>query len=420
MKDILRIFEFEFLKEVKTKSYIITTLVLAALVIGTSFVIGLVVSSEMKNEEEKSRTVGIIKGPMEEEEIKKIFPDYALYGTDEEVNQAIEDEDIEYGLAFNSLDDVRVLVKRSGTDALSGAYIKPIKDYILDQRLADYDLSQAKIDEIYDGIEIKQDVVAIKEVNAMAIVGGFVSIILIYMMVLGSGQTVASAIAMEKQDRTMEILLSSTRPSALIHGKVFASLATAFIQIIVIGIAGAIGVFINMDKLIRGLGQAGPQGPGPAMDPGSISQLFENLNINFDPKILLLSLAFFITGYFLYVYIFAALGASVSKMEDLGVAIMPITMLTVVIYIASIMALQNPDGKIMEVLSFVPFSSVFIASIRYVLSDMSLAMLGLSYLILLVTTLIFVKLSVRLYRMTSLNYGNTTLRSQIKALFAKG
>lgn len=420
MKDIFRVFKFEFLKEVKSKSFIISTIFFAVLIIGLSVFMRFMISSELEDEAAKSKTIGIIAEDQIQTDLDLMFDDYIIYGSEEEIRKAIDEELIEYGLVFNEIDDVKVIVYRADTDMLTGGYTNPIKDYLLDQELAKSNLSLASIDQMRKDIEVKQTVEAIQETNFLAMGGAFLSIIVIYIMVLGSGQSVASAITSEKADRTMEILLTSTSPKALIHGKVLASLVTSLIQLLTMGLASLVAVLINMDAFLTNIKDSVPTDvPTDQVDLESAGAMLKGLNLDFDPSILILTFLFFITGYFLYVYIYAALGASVSKTEDLAMAVMPITMVTIAIYVASFTALGNPDGQVMTVLSYIPFSSVFVAVIRYSLSDMTLVQLGLSYIILLITTIVFVKLSVKLYRMTSLNYGNTSFKSQIKALFSK-
>lgn len=418
MKDILNIFKFEFLKEIKTKAYIATTIILAAVIIGISLFMRFVITSEIRDAEESPTAIGIVSNDISEEEIGDIYSDYKIYSSEEELKSAIQEDEIEYGLVLNSIDDVKIIVDRLSPSGMGGAYVEPLKEYILDQELAKSNLSLAKIDQMYDDIEISQEIEALQETNFLAIAMSFLAIILIYILVLGSGQSVAAAITNEKVDRTMEILLSSTSASSLIHGKVLASLASSMIQLFVMIIASIVGFIINIDLMVAEAmpevaGQVGDMSTDQAMD------MVADMNMVLDPSILILSFLFFITGYFLYVYIFAALGASASKTEDLATSVMPISMITLVIYFASLMALGNPDGTLMAALSYIPFSSVFIAVIRFVLTDMTRLELFISYLILLATTLVFVKLSVKLYRMTSLNYGNTSLKSQIKALFTR-
>ena len=155
------------------------------------------------------------------------------------------------------------------------------------------------------------------------------------------------------------------------------------------------------------------------IDPQYIATALQGADFNISPMVFVSALIFFITGYILYVYIYAALGATANRVEDLNTALTPVMVIVIAVYFATYMSMSNPDGQLMKVLSYIPFSSVFVAYIRYSLTDMGNLQLLISYGILLLTTIIFTKLSVKLYRMSSLNYGNTSFKSQVKALLSK-
>lgn len=419
MNDILRIYSFELKKQVKTKSFLISLLVIFLLIMGFGVFVKFMAQSEMEDLMEVKR-IGIVTD-LDDATIDEIYDDYMVYENEEEIKTAIGDEEIEYGLVIKSLTDVKVIVHRLGVEAIGGGYTEPIRNHILNTELAKSDLSLDKIEDMRKEIKIKEEVLAIQESNPLIFVISFISTVAIYMLIILSGTLISNSITSEKQDRTMEILLTSTRPEALIHGKVFASLTSTLIQLLFISLAGTIAFLINIDSfLLASAPESYAQmGSMEAIDPEYIANTLANVDLNISPLIMLSALVFFITGFILYVYIYAALGATANKTEELNAALTPIMMIVIVVYMATFIAIGNPDGKLMTVLSFIPFSSVFTAYIRYSLTDMGAIQLLVSYLILLATTIFFVKVSVKLYRLASLNYGNTGWKSQIKALFTK-
>lgn len=419
MRDILKVFSFEFKKQIRTKSYIVSLVVMAVIILG----IGLFMRYFAKNEIENSletKNIGIIS-ELDKNELDKIYENYILYNSEDEIKNAIENEDIEYGIVLKDLDDVKIIVNRIGTDSLTGAYTEELKNYIVDKNLADNDLSLQKIDEMKDEIKIKEEIETLQDTNAIIFVMSFVSTLAIYMLILISGTSIANSITGEKSDRTMEILLSSTSPDALIHGKVLSSLVSTLLMLVVIIISSIFAFIINIDLLLM---QSSPEvaleiGSMSNIDPQYIATALQGADFNISPMVFVSALIFFITGYILYVYIYAALGATANRVEDLNTALTPVMVIVIAVYFATYMSMSNPDGQLMKVLSYIPFSSVFVAYIRYSLTDMGNLQLLISYGILLLTTIIFTKLSVKLYRMSSLNYGNTSFKSQVKALLSK-
>lgn len=419
MRDILKVFSFEFKKQIRTKSYIVSLVVMAVIILG----IGLFMRYFAKNEIENSletKNIGIIS-ELDKNELDKIYENYILYNSEDEIKNAIENEDIEYGIVLKDLDDVKIIVNRIGTDSLTGAYTEELKNYIVDKNLADNNLSLQKIDDMKDEIKIKEEIETLQDTNAIIFVMSFVSTLAIYMLILISGTSIANSITGEKSDRTMEILLSSTSPDALIHGKVLSSLVSTLLMLVVIIISSIFAFIINIDLFLM---QSSPEvaleiGSMSNIDPQYIATALQGADFNISPMVFVSALIFFITGYILYVYIYAALGATANRVEDLNTALTPVMVIVIAVYFATYMSMSNPDGQLMKVLSYIPFSSVFVAYIRYSLTDMGNLQLLISYGILLLTTIIFTKLSVKLYRMSSLNYGNTSFKSQVKALLSK-
>lgn len=419
MRDILKVFSFEFKKQIRTKSYIVSLIVMAAIILGIGFFMRYFAKNEIENSLE-TKNIGIIS-ELDKNELDKIYENYILYNSEDEIKNAIENEDIEYGIVLRDLDDVKIIVNRIGTDSLTGGYTDELKNYIVDKNLAENNLSLEKIENMKDEIKIKEEIETLQDTNAIIFVMSFVSTLAIYMLILISGTSIANSITGEKSDRTMEILLSSTSPDALIHGKVLSSLVSTLLMLVVIIIASIFAFIINIDLFLM---ESSPEialemGSMSNIDPQYIANALSGADFNMSPMVFISALVFFITGYILYVYIYAALGATANRIEDLNTALTPVMVIVIAVYFTTYMSMSNPDGQLMKVLSYIPFSSVFVAYIRYSLTDMGNLQLLISYGILLLTTIIFTKLSVKLYRMSSLNYGNTSFKSQVKALLSK-
>ncbi|MBM7566078.1 ABC transporter permease [Paenibacillus sacheonensis] len=223
----------------------------------------------------------------------------------------------------------------------------------------------------------------------------YVIIFMLFMAIMISGQMIASEITAEKSSRVMEILITSVAPLKAMFGKILGMFLVVLLQLAVYVVVIVINMTLpqNADKL---------------------SEFGISLN-EIDPVLLVYAVVFFLTGFFLFATLFAAVGSIVSRTEDLGQAVLPITMLSLAgFYICMFGGLNNPGSMLMKVSSFIPFFSPYAMVVRLGLSDPPLWQVWLSVLILLVTILIAGWLSAKIYRAGVLMYGK---KPSMKELF---
>jgi ABC-2 type transport system permease protein len=222
----------------------------------------------------------------------------------------------------------------------------------------------------------------------------------VYMLVIMYGSFVSTSVAREKDNRTMEILITSTQPSALIIGKVIANAIGGLAQFSVILSAGFIGYFINQSNY-----------------PEFISQMLFT-GLSWDSVAIFL--IFTAIGYLLYLFLYASLGSLVSKVEDVGTSVTPITLLFMVAYIIASVGIQAPTNIFVKIGSFVPFTAILAMPIRYFLTSVPLIELLISMTLMILTSLGLAFLSIKIYRLGSLSYGNKLgFIKALKLIFAK-
>ena len=138
-----------------------------------------------------------------------------------------------------------------------------------------------------------------------------------------------------------------------------------------------------------------------------------------DLSILIIGLIFYILGYFLYATLYAAVGSIVSRTEDLGQAVMPITMLSLAAFYVAMFSLSSPNSLLLKVCSYIPFVSPVTILLRYGAGDAALLEVGLSLLILIAAIVFFSWLAAKIYRTGVLLYGKRpTLKELRKAMKA--
>ena len=215
------------------------------------------------------------------------------------------------------------------------------------------------------------------------------------MIILTYGQITATSVAKEKNDRTMELLITSTKPKYLILSKVLATVFSAVLQVSAIFIGFAVGYLFNKEYW---------------SDIFSITSAPIQLVVTF--------ILFMIAGFFLYLFIFATLGALVNKIEEVSQSISSATILIVLAYFGAIFALTTgSESSFVTFLSYFPLTSPFVMFIRAGMLNISIAEVALSFAILVISAYLIYKLACDIYRLGTLQYGNRmTLKQAFKAL----
>lgn len=171
--------------------------------------------------------------------------------------------------------------------------------------------------------------------TAHIVVGIFVAALL-YVALMVYGQMVAAGVVEEKQNRIVEILLSTVRPSQLLFGKVVGIGLLGIIQLIVLGAVAML--VVSRTQVIS------------IPDIGASAAVW--------------GVVWFVFGFVFYALVYAAAGSLVSRQEDLQSVLTPITFLVVGTYLAFFWVIANPDNPLAVALSMVPALSPVLMSAR--------------------------------------------------------
>ncbi len=227
----------------------------------------------------------------------------------------------------------------------------------------------------------------------------YVMIILLFIGIFVTSQLIATEITAEKSSRVMEILVTSVAPLKQMFGKITGMFLVGLLQITVYVIVFVVNVSMPHNKsLLSGW----------------------NLNLaDIDPRLYIFGLIFYLTGYFLYSTLCAAVGSIVSRTEDLAQAMTPITILSMAGFYIGIFGMSSPDSTLVQVASFIPFFTPYAMFLRIGLTDPAWWEIGLSLGLLVVTILVLGWISAKIYRTGVLMYGKRPsfkeLRKAMKA-----
>lgn len=226
--------------------------------------------------------------------------------------------------------------------------------------------------------------------------GGLLMMMLIYLLVLIDGQALMQSIIDEKNDRIMEVLVSSATPFQLMAGKIIGTGLAALTQV---GIWVAAGAGIMAYSVSS----------GTAIDP-SIERTI------FNPATVVAFVAFLTSGYLLFSTFFAFIGAIVNSPKEAQSMLLPLILILLLPgMIVGMAALQFPDAAWIRSLSFVPTYTPLImmnrvsATVPTIEGNalfspiMGEALIG--FLLIILSTIVTIWITARVFRVGILMYG---------------
>lgn len=330
-----------------------------------------------------------------------IGDDVEFYTTEAELKNAVEAGTVSSGFVITSPTHFKAIIKNKDLMNTSTEMVR----YILTSIVTDRNLALAGIDPIKVKEASNVKVESVDEIlgkdAAQSFLISYILLFAVYMLVIMYGQMVSTSVAREKDNRTMEILITSTKPDALIVGKVLANGVAGLFQFLFILSVGLAGYFLNKPNF-----------------PDVInSMLFGSLSWDS----IVVFLVFTALGYLMYLFVYASLGSLVSKLEDVGSSVSIITVLFVVAYMIGIMGLNDPTSLMLKIASYFPFTAILSMPIRYFLTEVSVIELTISLILMAATTWFLAIFSIRIYRLGSLSYGNKmSLAKAVKAILNRG
>jgi ABC-2 type transport system permease protein len=223
----------------------------------------------------------------------------------------------------------------------------------------------------------------------------YVLLFIIYFSVIMYANMIAMEVATEKSSRVMEILISSVSPIKQMFAKIIGIGLVSLTQLAVFLIVGYYSLTKNMESLKEGF--FGVYGFG---------------DIPLDT--IIYAVVFFILGYFLYATLAAFLGSLVSRIEDVQQMITPMTLLVVGGFMIAMFGLGKPDATFITITSYIPFFTPMIMFLRVGMLTIPLweALLGIS--ILIATIIVLAIFGARVYRGGVLMYGKSNSYKDIK------
>jgi len=295
----------------------------------------------------------------------------------------------------------QTLTKQLESDKLASFQIPDLEKIIQESRVS-FQIQTIKWGK--DGLESRSS-------GMIASMIGIVSTVIIYMFIMMYGAMVMQAVSEEKTNRIVEIMVSSVRPFSLMMGKIVGIGFVGLTQIVLWGILTltlfSVGGTFFGD--LTGGSAAMQQGAmmSPQMDTTELKEGFEWIAIlqsfNFG-EILFFFVVCFVGGYLLYASLFAAIGSAINSPEDAQQFMWPIMILLIFALYAGMYSAENPDGPLAFWCSLIPLTSPIVMLMR-IPFEIPLWEKIVSVILLFATSIGFIWVSAKIYRVGILMYG---------------
>ena len=368
---------------IRDKGFLISSAVLLVLIIGV-MVLQVVLGAG-----ESTTRIGVVGGDRtvtqaleQQGELTDSQVEVVELDDDAAARTAVEDEELDAALVYAAGARPELLVVSAGgstEDLVQNALVQ----LSISRQLADA------------GVQLDTspavDVVAIEDGGddrTQATVVAFLGVSLLYFLFILFGQFVAQGVVEEKSSRVVELLLAAMRPWQLLAGKIIGLGVLGLLQIGALAVVGVAAAFaFDLVDL-----------PGQLI--GTV----------------LTVLAWFVLGYAFYAALYAVAASLVSRQEDLGSVLTPMTVLLIGGFLVALQGAQAPAGALATVTSYVPGLSPMVMPIRQAAGEAAWWEVGISVLLTLAALAVIVRVGGRIYSGALLRTGGRVkLREALRA-----
>lgn len=390
MKDLFTVMKFTMKDMVKRKSFIISTIIFLVMII-VGFNVPKILKS-IKGEDTVDKLLivdesNVFEGALES--LKKLDTGYEIEIANlkyDEVKEKIQSEEIESAIFVEKQEEnikIKYIVKDATMmEEVPEDIISTINTLYTNIQISKLGLTEEQLKSITPNFEFSLEQTD-EKANGNVFAMMLLSIVLFYAIYFCAYQ-VSSSITTEKTSKIIETLVTSTSPKTIVLGKTIGIGIVELLQMILL-----VGTALISAKVF--------------LEPGMIEQVLDMSAIT--PYLGIVTIIYFILGYFAYALLYALTGSTVSKPEDIQSANGPVAMLAVIGFYLSYFTMMNPTSEMNIFASLFPISSPFCMPFRIMMGLAKPTDVLISIAILIVTILVIAKVTIKIYSNAILNYG---------------
>ncbi|CCE59993.1 TPA: ABC transporter permease [Staphylococcus argenteus] len=209
-------------------------------------------------------------------------------------------------------------------------------------------------------------------------------IFLMFFIILNYASQIAMEIASEKTSRVIEMIITSISPVRHIFAKILGVIAVAVTQIILIVLMAVICIYaFDLKDLLKGF----------------------NVEMNqLSWQIIIVGIISSIVGIMAFVLLAAILGSLTSRIEDLNQSLMPMTLIGMIAFYIALFTINDPDGKLAIITSYIPFFAPFQLVVRAQTSALQINEVIISSLISIAMVVVLLWMAIKTYKDSVLTF----------------
>jgi len=287
----------------------------------------------------------------------------------------------------------RFLYTSMGDLSDSHLVTEPLAQLVRAARLSERGLPAEVAGEVLQPLTIEaRQLTAGQERDADQFVGSIFlalgAVMSVYLITVINSQFVFQGVLEEKVSRVVEVMAAAVRPTEMMVGKILG--------------LGLLGVVQYLAMMAAWLGGTLATAQNMGVTAGGIT-----------PRVALLIMAFVVLSYAMNSSVLAALGATVSRMEDSQTVVSPVLLLMMLPMFLITPVMTEPNGTLATVLSFVPIWTPIVMLLRVMLAEVPAVQVGISLVALAATTGLLAWGSGRIYRAALLTFGTRPTLKQL-------
>ena len=391
MKDLFIVAKFTMKDMLKRKSFLISTLIILIIIVIGFNVPNIIKSFKGEDTQAKLLIVdndNIFEGNLEMLKNANLGYDIEVgEATFDEIKSKINNDEIAEAIVIERKDDnvnIRYIVKNMAMiESVPENIVNAINSLYTNMQIGKLGLTDNQIQSITPNFQFNIEQTEEKKVNGNIFAMMMMSLVLFYAIYFCAYQ-VSSSITTEKTSKIMETLVTSTSPRTIVLGKTIGIGLVGLLQMILI-----VGTALISAKMF--------------LNPELLNSLLDMSS--FTPYLAIITIIYFILGYFAYALMYALTGSTVSKPEDIQSANGPVAIITVIGFYLSYFTMMNPTSELNIFASLFPISSPFCMPFRIMMGLASGTDVAISIAILVITILVIAKVAIKIYSNAILNYG---------------
>ncbi len=396
----LQVALWEFLEKVRTKAFIISLVLMPVIMVG----FGVLQTILSMKEDEKPITVGIVDetgtlaGPLAQDLDQKYKlssgePNYIIRSIPTDRGEAVVKDEANRMVAKGTIEGyffipgsvydsgrVEYRAENVGNIKLQERFSRAIEQVVMERRFAEQHIDTSLMKKLVASVDVKSIKLS-KEGEEResgfleTFFSAYIVIMMLFFLVLTSGQLLIRSVVEEKSNRVIEVLLSSCSARDLMTGKILGLSGLALLQLVIWGLIG-LGISIQ----------------------------FRGVNV-FSIENLMVSFAYLVFGFLMYAGIFVAIGSPVTTEQEAQQLTGYVTMFLIAPIIFVIPVMQNPDSLMVKVLSYIPLLTPTLMVLRIAVQMPSWTEIGATLGVLALSAYFMMWAAGKIFRIAILVYG---------------